>query len=243
MVSFRCVRASNLTGPVLVSLRTLKAIDLHRTIQSHLNSDGANSSSSKSEAEDAKFAIRIEDAAGQDFVGSGLRFLSNMEVIGDVGDFALMSFGEGECKIEGNAGHFFCHSLHSGLVILRGHAGDSLCALGASGFVAVYGNVGHRVAVGMQGSELVIRGSVGDYACLGMRSGSVVIGGNAGKDFGQGMVAGTIFLRGDAESISQDVEENRMREPDRLKIGLLMIKAGIKSTGKEFRMFRSIHSE
>jgi len=190
-----------------------------------------------------ELAIRIEGVAKQDSFGAGLQGIGSLEIHGELGDFGLCALHDCECRVDGNVGDFFCHSLKSGLVIVKGHAKNSLGALGWGGFLAIYGNAGNCLAVGLQGSEVVVRGSTGDFACLGMQSGCVVIGGNVGHELGKGMRGGTIYLRGDAESISSDIEEIRVREPDRLKIGLLMIKAGIKSAGKEFRMYRSVHGE
>lgn len=194
-------------------------------------------------ADSLELAIRIEGVANQDALAAGAFNIASLDIQGELGDFGLCASHDCECRIAGNVGHFFCHSLKSGLVILKGHAKDSLGALGCGGFLAIYGNAGNRLAVGLQGTEVVVRGSAGDFACLGMQDGCVVIGGNVGQELGRGMRGGTIYLRGEAESISPDIEEIRVREPDRLKIGLLMIKAGIKSAGKEFRMYRTAHGD
>lgn len=175
---------------------------------------------------------------GADFLGCGLRAKGTVQFHGDLGDFACMSFRTADATVEGSVGNFFGHSIHSGSITVRGHAKNGVGTLGTGGLISIYGNASDRVAAGLQGADIVVRGSVGSLAGLGMREGSLVIGGNAGADLGRGMRAGTIYLRGDAESISPDIEEVRMREPDRLKIGLLMLKAGIKSAGKEFRVFR-----
>ena len=191
---------------------------------------------------DSNLDIELTDALGQDFIGSGLRDVSIVRVIGNLGDFAFCSFGDGQAEVAGDAGAYLGHSFHSGILVLQGNAKDNVGAIACGGTIAVLGNAGARLGIGMQGADLVVRGSVGNQAGLGMREGMIVVGGNAGKDLGLRMAGGTIYLRGDAESISDDIEEHRMREPDRLKIGLLMLKAGIKASGKEFRVYRSIHS-
>jgi glutamate synthase domain-containing protein 3 len=183
--------------------------------------------------------FKISGASGQDFVGAGLRGVAKVSVEGSLGEFCFCSFGEGDCFIEGKVGAYFGHSMQSGILIVHGHASHSVGALARGGTIAIYGNASDRAAIGMQGADLVIRGSVGDFAGLGLQSGSLIIGGNAGKELGKGMKAGAIYIRGDAESISSDVEEQRVREPDRLKIGLVLLKAGIKSAGKDFRVYRS----
>lgn len=187
--------------------------------------------------------VNIVNANGQDFIGCGFREVTETIVKGSIGDFGLCSFGDGECKISGSVGDFFGHSISSGVLVVRGNAKHSLGALGAGGLISVYGDAGNRAGVGLQGADIVVRGSVGSLAGLGMQSGTLIVGGSAGKDLGKGLRGGTIYIRGEAESISPDIEEQRLREPDRLKIGMLMLKSNISLTGKEFRVFRSTHIE
>jgi glutamate synthase domain-containing protein 3 len=187
--------------------------------------------------------VTIQGASGQDFIGAGIRRIGKVNIQGEIGDFGLCSFGDGECNVDGNVRNFFGHSIQSGVLVVRGHAKNYVGALGAGGLITIYGNAGARVAVGLQGADVVIRGSVDTNAGLGMQSGTLIIGGAAGPELGKGMKGGTIYIRGEAESISPDIEEQRLREPDRLKIGLLMLKSGIKSTGKEFRAYRPVHAD
>jgi glutamate synthase domain-containing protein 3 len=107
------------------------------------------------------------------------------------------------------------------------------------GLIAVYGSAGMRVGVSLQGADVLIRGNAGADVGFGMRSGTIIIGGSAGPNLGRGMRGGTIYVRGEATDVCSDIEEVRMREPDRLKLGLLLMKSGIKSSsGKEFRVYR-----
>lgn len=186
-------------------------------------------------------AIEIGCSGVPSYVLNGYRIHGHVKVMGSVGDFCFLSFGESDGTVEGDAGDFFAHSIHSGVLLLHGNAGDGVASLGHGGLVSIYGNAGDRVALGMQGADVVVRGNVGTQCGLGMQNGSIVIGGNAGEELGQGMRGGTIYLRGEAKSISSDIEEVRLREPDKLKIGLLLLKAGIKAIGKEFKVFRPVH--
>ena len=196
-----------------------------------------------SDEESQSIVVNITGAGGQNFIGAGIRGVSKVSIQGAIGQFGLCSYGDGECIVEGNVGDFFGHSLHSGVLVVRGHAKNAVGALGAGGLITIYGNAGQRIGMGLQGADVVIRGSVDSHAGLAMQSGTLIIGGNAGPHFGQGMRGGTIYIRGEAASICPNVEEQRLREPDRLKIGLLMLKSGIKSTGKEFRAYRSVQGE
>jgi glutamate synthase domain-containing protein 3 len=184
-------------------------------------------------------SIKIVGAKSHDFIGAGIRGVSEIAVHGSIGDFGLCSFGDGQCHIDGNVGDFFGHSIASGVLVVNGNAGNAVGALGAGGLIAIYGNSGDRTAVGMQGSDVVVRGSVANYAGFGMQSGTLVVTGSAGLHIGNGMRGGTNYLRGEAGSISPDIEEQRLREPDRLKIGMMMLKSNIEAAGKEFRVFRT----
>ncbi len=196
-----------------------------------------------SDADSPLVSVNISGAHGQDFVGAGFRNLGEVAVQGAIGDFGFCSFGDGECRVEGSVGDFFGHSIASGVLVVRGHAKNAVGALGSGGLISIHGNTADRTALGMQGADIVIRGSVGSYAGLGMQIGTLVVCGSAGPHLGHAMCGGTIYIRGEAESISPNIEEQRLREPDRLKIGMLMLKSNIKSTGKEFRVFRPIREE
>jgi formylmethanofuran dehydrogenase subunit C len=184
-------------------------------------------------------SIHFKGASGQDYLGAGLNDLTSILVSGNAGKFAFCGLDNCECTLEGDAGDYFGHSLASGLLICQGSVGCGAGAMARSGLVAVYGTAGDRTAVSMRGADVLIRGNAGMLAGLDMRQGTLIIGGFAGEGLGTGMRGGTIFLRGDAPNISSDIEEHRLREPDRLKLGLLLLKAGIKTTvGREFRVFR-----
>ena len=221
-------------------LEAISPVEMLKAIRYHINSLRLPSTDASSLP---AVSVTITGARGQDFVGAGLRDVSEVSVQGAIGDFGFCSFGDGDCNVEGNVGSFFGHSIASGIIVVRGHAKKSVGALGAGGLIAIYGNVGERAAVGMQGADIVVRGSVSNYAGLGMQSGTLIVVGSAGLHLGHGMRGGTIYIRGEAESISPDIEEQRLREPDRLKVGMLMLKSSFKSVGKEFRVFRSIHAE
>lgn len=175
------------------------------------------------------------------YVLNGIRTQGKFRVVGDLGDYCAMSFGDAEGYIDGSAGNYFGHSLQSGMLTVRGNTKNSLAALGVGGLLTVYGSSGSRTAVGLQGADVVVRGSVASLAGLGMRAGTLIIGGNAGEELGKGMTGGTIYLRGEPASLSDDIEEVRIKESDKLKIGLLLLKAGIKAAGKDFKVFRSVH--
>lgn len=186
------------------------------------------------------YEILVTGCSNQDFVAAGIRTPGALLLDGSLGDFCLMSYGLGEAIVEGNAGDFLGHSVHSGSIVVKQNVGHCLGAMGAGGLIAVQGNAGDRVGIALQGADILIRGNAGSLLGMGMMDGNIVVGGTVGPEMGKGMTGGSIFVRGEPTSLSPHIEEFRMREPDKLKIGLLMLKAGIKSTGKEFRLFRPV---
>lgn len=203
-----------------------------RNLASYLNS--------LEEPSEEGFEVKIAGLSGEDYVGAGVRYPGTLLIAGSVGDFSFMSYGVGEVVVDGCAGNFLGHSLHSGSIVVKQNAGDCLGAMGSGGLITVYGNAGNKAGFGLQGADILIRGNVGCLLGMGMTDGNIVVGGTVGPDMGKGMTGGSIFVRGEPTSVSSHIEECRMREPDKLKIGLLMLKAGIKSTGKEFRLFRPV---
>ncbi|MCU0721784.1 MAG: hypothetical protein MUC83_18885 [Pirellula sp.] len=193
-----------------------------------------------SEPSNDGYEICIFGCSDQDYVASGVRAPGTLHLDGSVGDFCLMSYGLGDAVIEGKAGDFLGHSLHSGSIVVKQNAGNCLGAMGAGGLIAVQGNAGDRAGIALQGADILVRGNAGSLLGMGMIDGNIVVGGAVGPEMGKGMIGGSIFIRGEPTSLSSHIEEFRMREPDKLKIGLLMLKAGIKSTGKEFRLFRPV---
>lgn len=184
-------------------------------------------------------AIHFTGAIGQDYLGAGLSDMHSVLVSGKAGKFAFCGMENCECTLEENAGDDFGHSLASGLLICRGSVAHRVGAMARGGLIAVYGTAGDRAALSLRGADVVIRGNAGAMAAMNMQQGTLVIGGNAGPGLGTGMRGGVLFVRGDAKNISPDIEEHRLREPDRLKLGLLLLKSGIKATvGKEFRVYR-----
>lgn len=225
-----------MNASIEIRLSQIPAGQLRHAIAASLQSTSVHS---HVPSEESLVHVNVREARGQHYVGVGLVHLHRVDIDGSVGDYALCGSDQCECNIDGNANDFLGHSLRSGVVIATGNAGHAVGAMGTGGLIAIYGSAGDRAGVSMRGSDVLIRGNAGSNVALGMRAGTIVIGGSAGEQMGQGMRGGTIYLRGDAPAISRDIEEQRLREPDRLKLGLLLLKAGIKAAaGKDFRVFR-----
>ncbi len=188
----------------------------------------------------ATLRVKVTGAAGQPYIGAGLQGLQEVRIEGSVGNYACCGMEDCECTVDGDADEFLGHSMVSGVLVVTGSAGGSVGAMGTGGLIAIYGHAGDRAAISLRGTDVLIRGNAGQAAGWGMRQGTLVIGGSTGPELGCGMRGGTIYVRGEPSSISSDIEEQRLREPDRLKLGLLLLKAGMKATaGKDFRVFRA----
>lgn len=224
-----------MNGTVELSLSSTRGARLHHAILDALLSKQLMEPA----ADTSAVAIRVVGGESQHFVGVGVSHPNHIDVVGSVGDYAFCGADNVEVIIDGDAGDFAAHSLRSGQVVIKGSVLDSLGSMAVGGLVAVYGSAGARAGICLKGADIFVRGNAGAEAGYRMQQGTIIIGGNAGERLGKGLHGGTIYLRGDAVSISEDIEEQRLREPDRLKLGLLLLKAGIKTpSGKEFRVFR-----
>ena len=182
--------------------------------------------------------IRIGPCKGESLVAPGWKVNNSIVLDGDLGDYCLSHFHGAEADVLGSIGHCGAQAIQSGAVIIQGRAGNAIAAYGTGGLVAVYENAGTRAAVALDGADVLVRGSVGTQAAYAMRSGSLIIGGSAGAELGQGMTGGVIYIRGEPASVAKQLREVKMREADRMRLGLILLKAGVKSTGREFRVFR-----
>jgi hypothetical protein len=203
---------------------------------------GATSQAASNQAsggdDDAIYVVLLT-TQGCDFVGCGLKDLLKAETGASVGAYGFANTDNCECVVQGNAGDYFGHSQVSGTLTVMGSVSDSLGAMATGGLNVVLGDAGNRAGVSLRGADLLVRGDVGSHAGYRMESGTLVIGGNAGPNLGAQMRGGSIYIRGEAQSISSDIEEARLREPDRLKLSLLLMKAGIRASAlKEFRVYR-----
>lgn len=156
-----------------------------------------------------------------------------------LGNYALMLADVQVVELESNVGDSCCHSMTSGGILVRGSTGDYLGLHASGGMLAVWGTTGNYCGCCLDGADLFVRSLAGDYAGCGMRSGTLVLGNGAGRQLGAGMQGGVIYARGDVKSVSADVKMARMKDPDLMRLSLLLARAGIKSGGKDFKAFRA----
>jgi formylmethanofuran dehydrogenase subunit C len=183
-------------------------------------------------------SIRIVGCQAPDLLAPGLIASCSLSIEGDLGDYCLCGMSNAEVAIRGRAGCGLGEATESGSIILDGDAGDSVGAFSRGGLITIMGSAGRRAAVGMSGGDVVIHGAIGSQGAMGMTTGTLLVLGGAGAMLGQEMQGGTIYIRGEVESMAPHIEESRMREADRLRIGLLFLKAGIQGDSRDLRVLK-----
>ena len=181
----------------------------------------------------------IVGASGEVGLAAGIIHPIKILVHGAVGDYAFALNDGGECEVVGDVGAACGHSMLSGSILVRGHAGPALGAFAAGGFIALHWAAEARCGMCVAGAEIVIRSDVGPQAGWAMKSGTLVIGADAKAGLGEGMTGGTIYIRGKADSPASHLREMRMKDADSLRLGLLLVRAGIKADPKDFRIYRT----
>jgi methylamine---glutamate N-methyltransferase subunit B len=210
--------------------RNANAVDASKLTTDEINMILAN----------AKALIEVQNCCRQDCIGTGVASNVPWFFRGRLGDYCFCGQSDLECKVEGSVGHGCAELMQSGMLEVRGNAGHALMGFAKGGLVVVHGNAKHRAGVGMAGGELIITGTVEAQAGFEMQSGSIIIFGSVGAMLGQGARSGTIYVAGEVESVSENVEEDRIREADKLRLSLLLLKASIESKPTHWKVFRVI---
>lgn len=184
-------------------------------------------------------AITISGASGQSGLATAIGQPIKVAIQGNVGALCGMLSAGSDLEVVGDAGAGCGHSMSSGAILVRGHAGRALGCFARGGFIGVHGMAKDDCGLHLAGADIVVRQSVGPRAGHGMRAGNLVLGSDAGHELGKDFTGGTIYLRGEAASIAEGLREVRMRESDAVRLGLLLVRAGIKAATKDFRLYRS----
>lgn len=185
--------------------------------------------------EDLKQPVRLRGFADQAHALMALDTPLQLTVEGSLGDYAFSYNQQCHAVVEGNVGVGCCDGMISGSVRVRGNAGRATGISLCGGTVAVYGNAGAYSGAAMRGGEIFVRGDAGPATGARALWGTIVIGGNAGEGLGDSMRGATIFIRGTSVSLGRGVREAELREREKLRLGLLLINAGIRGDVSDFR--------
>ena len=187
-------------------------------------------------AQSEKFPrVELTGARGQHCALMQINHPLRVRVLGSLGDYACAWNDETVVKVERNVGHGAGEGMISGSLRVCGDAGLGIGTAMTGGTVAIYGSASHRVGAAMRGGGLFVRGDVGDDVGLGALAGTIVIGGDAGKNLGDPHSNVDVFIRGQSQSLAHGVVEATLWKKQEVKLGLLLISAGIRGSASDFR--------
>ncbi|WP_164101590.1 tributyrin esterase [Candidatus Laterigemmans baculatus] len=180
-------------------------------------------------------SVQIRGAAGTDRFLMALDTPLQLVVEGPLGDYAFAFHRQAQVRVNGAVGDGVAEGMASGVVRIDGDAGVGAGTAVSGGTLAIYGAAGARCGAALQGGEIFVRGNVGPGAASGAVGGTIVIGGDAAEGLGDAMRGTTVFIRGRVAALGRGAREAPLRERERLRLGLLLINAGIRGDAKEFR--------
>lgn len=158
-------------------------------------------------------------------------------ITGNVGNYCAAALKNADVEILGSAETGVAHSLQSGVVTVRNSCSAAAGAMAEGGLIVIHGDAGTRCGAGLNGADIVVEGSVGPYAGMYMRQGTIVVLGNVGPMAGIGSTGGTWFIQGEIESPPKQLIESRLKDADKLRIGLLLLNSGMDANAKDFRKY------
>lgn len=182
--------------------------------------------------------VRFKSNGAADALLPGLCLSGNLTIQGNVGDYAFAYTDGTQVTLEGNAGFSVGLGIRSGIVQVKGNVGDMAGAYGMGGSLIVAGSAADECAAELQGADICIVGNAGNRAGYRMRSGSLVIQGECGEELGSELSGGVIYVLGNVKSVSKYVRESRMKEPDRLRLSLILARSNVTSNARSFRVYK-----
>lgn len=224
----------NADGPV-IDASDLSADELKRIVAERGGMAGSAESISDQSAAAPRPPFHITGAVGREHLLMALDAPVDLVVDGPLGDYAFALNRQAKIRVEGSVGDGVAEGMSSGSVRIRGDAGVGAGVAIRGGTLAIYGAAAANCGAALQGGEVFVRGNVGRGAAAGAVGGTVVIGGDAAEGLGDAMQGTTIFIRGKIASLGRGVREAPLRERERLRLGLLLINAGIRGDVKDFR--------
>jgi formylmethanofuran dehydrogenase subunit C len=197
----------------------------------------AKGASQASEAEWAEGALSLRLVGHPVRQSAFMAWEKSISIVieGSLADYACAFNRNANFRVEGSVGAGVGEGMVSGAVRVRGDCGVGAGTAMRGGTLAIYGRAGANCGAAMRGGELFVRGDVGPAAAAGALWGTLVIGGDAGPGLGDSMRCTTIFIRGTASALGRGVREAPLREREKLRLGLLLINAGIRGDVKDFR--------
>ena len=180
--------------------------------------------------------VRIVGAEQQDNLVTAIP-PAQILISGDVGNFCAAALRNADVEILGSAETGVAHSLQSGVVTVRNSCSAAAGAMAEGGLIVIHGDAGARCGAGLNGADIVVEGSVGPYAGMYMRQGTIVVLGRLGPMAGTGSTGGTWFVQGEVDNRPKQLVESRLKDADKLRLGLLLLNSGMDANAKDFRKY------
>jgi glutamate synthase domain-containing protein 3 len=215
--------ADSASAPITIDLRSVSVTQLNQQLRA---------------INDEECEVQVTGGSGQQSLCAGIPQSIKLTLQGTAGSYFGMLNGGADLDLHGDAGSHCGYSMNGGAILVRGSAGSALAALARGGFIGVHGAAKDACGLGLAGADVIVRQTVGARAGQAMRSGNLILGNDAGADLGLDATGGTIYLRGEAASIADYVREVKMKDSDSMRLGLLLVRAGIRAATKEFRCYR-----
>jgi methylamine---glutamate N-methyltransferase subunit B len=182
-------------------------------------------------------SFRIIRAEKLNFLLMRLTGMAKIALDGPLGDFAFAMLDGPEVRITGDTGNALGEGMTGGSLRVNGNAGHAMGLALRGGTLALYGNTGNDCGRHMDGGEIFVRGNAGSCVGAGAISGAIMIAGDAGPGLGDEMLDAVIYVRGTVKSLGRGIVESPIGQKDRLRLGLLMVNAGIRGDAKDFRRY------
>ena len=182
-------------------------------------------------------SYRIIGAVREDYLLMRLHGLARVWLDTLLGDFAFALLNGPEVRVTGDAGNALGEGMIAGSLRVNGNSGHALGLSMRGGTLALYGHTGNDCGRFMDGGEIFVRGNAGWGVGAGAISGAIMVAGDAGPGLGDQMLDASIYVRGTVKSLGRGVVESPVNQKDRLRLGLLMINAGIRGEARDFRRY------
>lgn len=182
--------------------------------------------------------VRFKLNSALDALLPALCLSGNVTVQGNAGDYTFAYNDGTNVTLDGSAGFGTGLGIRSGMVQVTGDAGDMTGAYGMGGSVVICGNSADDCGAELMGADVCVLGNARNRAGYRMRSGSLVVQGECGEDLGYELSGGVIYVLGSVKSVSTSVRETRLKEPDRLRLSLILARSNITSNARSFRVFK-----
>lgn len=224
-------RADIQLGPPFGNATMTNRLDLATESLREVNSTLHNPSDRKE--------FEILHPKGVHSLAAGLNATINVTVDGHVGYYCAGMNQLANIRIDGNAGPGIAENMISGEVVVTGNASQYAGASGHGGLLVIRGNASSRCGISMKGIDIVVGGSVGHFSAFMAQKGRLVICGDASNDLGDSIYEAQLFVRGKVARLGSDCIEKDMRPEHLEQLQMLLDKAKMKYSAKEFRRYGS----